>query len=157
MWRAKSLGGPSIRSIANRPRRRSAFEIPATVLARADELSSKAGDASCRSASTRPTAAAARPTGSSQRLWGWSLIPPIESWGNPQEDGFSYVPAFYATIFCLPTGLYLLAGGIAGRGRYVTRGRIALFIGCGVLLVVWRSSFSNISPTRPASDHTLAE
>jgi hypothetical protein len=69
-------------------------------------------------------------------LWGWSLIPPIESWGNPQEDGFSYVLAFYATIFCLPTGLYLLAGGIAGRGRYVTRGRIALFIGCGVLLVV---------------------
>jgi hypothetical protein len=29
-------------------------------------------------------------------LWGLSLIPPIESWGNPNEDGFSYVPAFWA-------------------------------------------------------------
>jgi hypothetical protein len=46
------------------------------------------------------------------------------------------VPALYATIFCLPTRLYLLAGGIAGRGRYVTRGRIALFIGCGIVFVV---------------------
>jgi hypothetical protein len=24
-------------------------------------------------------------------LWGWSLIPPIENWNNPYEDGFSYV------------------------------------------------------------------
>src|SRR5262249_6169578 len=31
-------------------------------------------------------------------LWGLSLIPPFESWGNPNEDGFSYVPAFWATI-----------------------------------------------------------
>jgi hypothetical protein len=34
-------------------------------------------------------------------LWGWSLIPPIENWDNPYEDGFSYVPVFYATITCL--------------------------------------------------------
>ena len=42
-------------------------------------------------------------------LWGWSLIPPIENWDNPNEDGFSYVAVFYATITCLPVGLYLLA------------------------------------------------
>ena len=34
-------------------------------------------------------------------LWGLSLIPPIESSGNPNEDGFSYLPAFWATIICL--------------------------------------------------------
>jgi hypothetical protein len=68
-------------------------------------------------------------------LWGLSLIPPIESWGNPNEDGFSYVPAFWATIICLPIGLYLLAGAIAG-GRHVARARNALFIGSGTLLIV---------------------
>jgi hypothetical protein len=46
-------------------------------------------------------------------LWGLSLIPPIENWDNPNEDGFSYVPAAYATITCLPVGLYLLAGPAA--------------------------------------------
>jgi hypothetical protein len=67
---------------------------------------------------------------------GLSLIPPIESWGHPNEDGFSYVPAFWATIICLPVGLYLLAGAIAGRGRHVARARNALFIGGGTLLIV---------------------
>ena len=43
-------------------------------------------------------------------LWGWSLVPPIENWGNPNEDGFSYVPVFYTTITCLPVGTYLLVG-----------------------------------------------
>jgi hypothetical protein len=69
-------------------------------------------------------------------LWGFSLIPPIESWGNPNEDGFSYVPAFWATITCLPVGVFLLAGAIAGRGRHVTRARTALFLGSGLLFVV---------------------
>jgi len=46
-------------------------------------------------------------------LWGWSLIPLIENWNNPREDGFSAVPAFYGTLVCLPTGLFLLIGGIA--------------------------------------------
>jgi hypothetical protein len=69
-------------------------------------------------------------------LWGWSLIPPIENWGNPNEDGFSYVPVFYATITCLPAGLYLLAGAIAGRGRHVARARTALFLGGGLLFLV---------------------
>ena len=69
-------------------------------------------------------------------LWGLSLIPPIENWDNPNEDGFSYVPAAYATITCLPVGLYLLAGAIAGRGRHVARARTALFIGGGLLFLV---------------------
>ena len=69
-------------------------------------------------------------------LWGLSLIPAIESWGNPHEDGFSYVPAFYATTICLPAGIFLLAGAIAGRGRHVARARSALFIGGGTLFIV---------------------
>jgi hypothetical protein len=69
-------------------------------------------------------------------LWGWSLAPPIENWGNPYEDGFSYVPVFYTTIICLPVGIYLLVGAIAGHGRYVSRARIALFIAVGIILLV---------------------
>src|SRR5260370_1273537 len=69
-------------------------------------------------------------------LWAWSLVPPIENWGNSNEDGFSYVGVFYATIICLPVGLYLLVGAIAARGRYVRRARIAFFIAAGVTIVV---------------------
>ena len=69
-------------------------------------------------------------------LWGWSLFPPIENWGNPNEDGFSYVAVFYTTIFCLPIGIYLLFGAIAGHGRYVRRARIAFFIAAGIALLV---------------------
>jgi hypothetical protein len=69
-------------------------------------------------------------------LWNWSLIPPIESWDNPYEDGFSYVPAFYASIVCLPAGLFLLIGAIAGHGRHVVRARSALFVGGGRLFIV---------------------
>jgi hypothetical protein len=69
-------------------------------------------------------------------LWGLSLIPPIKSWGDPTEDGFSYLPAFWATITCLPVGLYLLAGAIVGRGRHVARARTALVLGGGLLFLV---------------------
>src|SRR5262249_53838953 len=69
-------------------------------------------------------------------LWGLSLIPPFESWCNPNEDGFSYVPAFLATIICLPVGLHLLTGAIIGRGRHVARARYALFIGGGTFFIV---------------------
>jgi len=69
-------------------------------------------------------------------LWGWSLVSPIENWGNPNEDGFSYVPVFYSTPICLPAGFFLLAGTISGRGRRVANARIALFLGCGVLFIV---------------------
>jgi len=69
-------------------------------------------------------------------LWGWSLVPPIENWGNPNEDGFSYVPVFYTTIICLPVGIYLLVGAIAGHGRYVRRARTAVFIAAGITLLV---------------------
>lgn len=69
-------------------------------------------------------------------LWGWSLVPAIQNWGNPREDGFSYVPAFWASIICLPVALYLLAGAIIGHGRPVVRARNALFIAAGTLFIV---------------------
>ena len=69
-------------------------------------------------------------------LWGWSLVPPIVNWGNSNEDGFSYVAVFYTTIICLPVGIYLLVGAIAGHGRYIRRARIAFFIAAGITLVV---------------------
>jgi peptidoglycan/LPS O-acetylase OafA/YrhL len=69
-------------------------------------------------------------------LWGWSLIPPIENWDNPYEDGFSYVAVFYATITCLPVGLYLLVAAIGGRGRHIAHARTALFLGGGLLFLV---------------------
>lgn len=69
-------------------------------------------------------------------LWGWSFVPPIENWGNPNEDGFSYVPIFYTTIICLPIGLLLLTGAIAGHGRYVRRARIAFVVAAGITTLV---------------------
>ena len=69
-------------------------------------------------------------------LWAWSLVPPIESWGNSNEDGFSYVGVFYATIICLPVGLCLLVGAIAAHGRYVSRARVAFFIAAGITILV---------------------
>jgi hypothetical protein len=69
-------------------------------------------------------------------LWAWSLVPPIENWGNSNEGGFSYVGVFYATIICLPVGLYLLVGAIAAHGRYVRRARRAFFIAAGITILV---------------------
>jgi hypothetical protein len=69
-------------------------------------------------------------------FFGLSLIPPIENWGNPNEDGFSYLPLFWATIICLPIAVYLLAGAIAGCGRHLARARSALIIGGGTLFIV---------------------
>jgi hypothetical protein len=69
-------------------------------------------------------------------LWGWSLVPPIQNWGNPNEDGFSYVPVFYTTLVCLPAGLFLIAGAIAGQGQSVARARKALIIAGGLTVLV---------------------
>jgi len=69
-------------------------------------------------------------------LWGWSFVPPIEQCGNSNEDGFSYAPLFYTTIFCLPLGIFLLAGAIAGHGRYVRRARIAFFVAAVIATIV---------------------
>jgi hypothetical protein len=69
-------------------------------------------------------------------LWGWSLVPPIQNWGNPNEDGFSYVPLFWASLTCLPVAILLLAGAIAGRGRAIARARTALLFGGGLLVIV---------------------
>jgi hypothetical protein len=69
-------------------------------------------------------------------LWAWSLVPPIQNWGNRNEDGFSYVGVFYATLICLPVGLYLLIGAIAGRGRFVRHARGVFFVACGIIILV---------------------
>ncbi len=69
-------------------------------------------------------------------LWAWSFVPPIQNWGNPNEDGFSYAPLFYTTIFCLPLGLFMLVGAIAGHGRYVRRARIAFIFATAITLIV---------------------
>jgi hypothetical protein len=69
-------------------------------------------------------------------LWGSSLSAPIANWNNPNEDGFSYVPAFWATLTCLPVGLYLIAGAIVARGRPLARARRALLLACVLLFLV---------------------
>jgi hypothetical protein len=69
-------------------------------------------------------------------LWGWSLVPAIESRNNPNEDGFSFVPAFYATILLLPLGVMLLAGGLVGHGKCVKRARTALIIGLALIALM---------------------
>jgi hypothetical protein len=79
-------------------------------------------------------------------LWGWSLIPPIENWDSPYEDGFSYVAVFYATITCLPVGLYLLVAAIGGRGRHIAHARTAE----GCFFSWWRSRSFSTSLTRTA-------
>ena len=68
-------------------------------------------------------------------LWGWSLVPPIENWNNPREDGFSFVGAFWSTLTCLPVGVFLLIGAAVGRGRHAARALTALLFG-GVLLLL---------------------
>ena len=69
-------------------------------------------------------------------LWVASLIPAIENWNNPNEDGFSMIPAFYASFTMLPVGLFLLAGAIVGRGKWTAHARKALFIGIALLCLV---------------------
>jgi hypothetical protein len=69
-------------------------------------------------------------------FWAWSLVPPIENWGNPYDDGFSCVGVFYATLTCLPTGLCLLVGAIAAHGRHVRRARVAFIFAAGISLLV---------------------
>jgi len=69
-------------------------------------------------------------------LWVASLIPPYQNWGNPNEDGFSYIGVFYATPTTLPVALFLIAGAVAGSGKWLSRARKALFIGIGIVALV---------------------
>jgi hypothetical protein len=79
-------------------------------------------------------------------LWGVSLIPAIENWNNPREDGFSFIPAFYATFIALPIGLVALAGGIYGRGKSVEYARLALIAGaCLLVLILLLDIFRRVS------------
>ena len=50
-------------------------------------------------------------------IWVESLLPLIENWNNPNEDGFSAIPAFWGTVTFLPLAIMTLIGGISGRGR----------------------------------------
>lgn len=69
-------------------------------------------------------------------FFGWSLVPPIQNWNNPNEDGFSYLGIFWTTIVCLPVALYLVRGAITWHGPRVATARKALVIGCGVIVMV---------------------
>jgi len=69
-------------------------------------------------------------------LWFASLIPAYESWGDPREDGFSFIPASYTTITLLPVGIFLLIGAIVGRGKPLARARKALYISIALLFIV---------------------
>src|SRR5690348_11066702 len=69
-------------------------------------------------------------------LWALSLVPAIKNWNNPNEDGFSLVPGFYATIIFRPCGFCALVGAISPQGRRFTRARTASFIGGGFLVLV---------------------
>ena len=69
-------------------------------------------------------------------LWVWSFVPVVRSWGDPAEDGFSYLPVFYATFVCLPIALILLVGAASPKPNNVARARIALIPSIIILLAV---------------------
>ena len=69
-------------------------------------------------------------------LWGWSLTPAFQNWNNPNEDGFSLIPGFYATITVLPLGLIMLAGGISGKGKAARRARVGLAIAVALVVLM---------------------
>lgn len=69
-------------------------------------------------------------------LWVASLIPAIQNWNNRNEDGFSMIPAFYASFTMVPVGLFLMAGAIIGRGKWTAHARKALVIGIALVCLV---------------------
>jgi peptidoglycan/LPS O-acetylase OafA/YrhL len=69
-------------------------------------------------------------------LWGASLMPAIANWNNPNEDGFSLVPAFAATLTALPLGLSATFAGVSGRDQAMRRARIHLVLAAALLLLV---------------------
>lgn len=62
--------------------------------------------------------------------------PAVQNWNNPHEDGFSFLPVFWASLVCLPAGFYLIVGAIAGQGRRLARARAALAIAWVALFLV---------------------
>jgi hypothetical protein len=65
-----------------------------------------------------------------------SLIPVIQNWNNPNEDGFSFVPGFWASITMLPLSFFTLIGAVFGGERRIERARALLIVACGVLAIV---------------------
>jgi hypothetical protein len=69
-------------------------------------------------------------------LWGWSLVPAIQNWNNPNEDGFSLMPGSFTTFTLLPLGYMTLMGGIFGHGRSLRRARMTFVIGLAFLALL---------------------
>jgi hypothetical protein len=69
-------------------------------------------------------------------IWIESLVPIIENWNNPNEDGFSAVPAFWGTVTFLPLAIKTLIGGISGRGKNVKDARICLGVGAALIALI---------------------
>ena len=70
-------------------------------------------------------------------LWGWSLEEPIKHWGDPREDGFSYIAVFYATPLCLVPGLLLLKDAILRHNRGLSRPAVVIAIGALTIVVAF--------------------
>lgn len=70
-------------------------------------------------------------------LWGWSLEEPIKHWGDPREDGFSYIAVFYATPLCLVPGLLLAKDAILRRNRGLSRPAVVIAIGALTIVVAF--------------------
>jgi hypothetical protein len=54
-------------------------------------------------------------------LWGASVMVALASWNDPKEDGFTLVPAFWATLTALPLGLSATISGMSGRDQAMRR------------------------------------
>ena len=68
-------------------------------------------------------------------LWGASLMPAIANWNNSNEDGFSLVPAFAASVTALPLGLSATFDGLSGRDKAMRRARVHLVLAAALLLL----------------------
>ena len=68
-------------------------------------------------------------------LWGLSLIPPITTWGDPNEDGFTYVPVSYATLSACWSD-FTCSSAPSPAAAATWRAPAALFVGGGVIFIV---------------------
>jgi len=68
-------------------------------------------------------------------LWLASWKPLVDSWANPQHNGFQLIPLFWASLTLLPLGLIALSGGIGGTEKGIYRAQTSLII-AGALVVL---------------------
>ena len=69
-------------------------------------------------------------------VWGATLPMAVNAIRDPRGDAFELIPAFWATLTALPLGVMMLIGGITGSDRSVQRGRTALIVAGGLLVLV---------------------